>query len=605
MTAVVSTQSTPDPATLIGPVRRRRRPRVATLLAASWLALVVLGGVLAGVLAPYEPKAQDLAAILEAPSPAHFLGTDTLGRDLLSRLMHGAMPTLLSVVLAVLCYAILGTLAGVIAGYSGAWTDRIAMAVIAMVIAVPGTIVMFVILSIYRDNTYLAMIIFGVLSSPVMALLVRSAVLAMRNELFVDAARVSGLSGVSIMFRHILPRIRTLIVVQGSLFAANAVVLESAVTFLGFGRQPPEPTWGNMVSEAASQVSLNPWMLYPTGGAVFLTALALGVIGDELGSSLGRSWKGSKLTPARKAHVSGPKSSHTAMSGEALLEVRGLEVGYQSDSGLKTIVHDACFTIGRGETLGLVGESGSGKTTVAFGVLGVVGRGVEVTRGQVLYNGTDMLKLDEKSLEDLRGRQIAYVAQEPMVALDPNMSVGAQLDEVIRRSEENMSREQRRARALELLTRVEIRNPELVLKRYPSQLSGGMAQRISIAYALAGRPKLLIADEPTTALDVTVQAGILGLLLKLQRETGMSMLVITHDWGVVADVCDRVAVMYRGHIVENAAVDEIFASPRHEYTQALLASNPHGAKPGAELPVITSEFSTTPVETTAPKKATR
>lgn len=572
--------------------RRERRLRIGMLLALVWLALVVIGGTFASFLAPYGPNAENLSAVLQGPSVAHLLGTDTLGRDILSRLMYGAPPTLISVGLAVLCYVMIGTVVGLVAGYRSGWTDRISMAMVSIVIAMPGIIVMFVVLSIYRNNTYLAMTVFGVLSSPVMALLVRSAVLAIRNELFVDAARVSGLSGLHIMIRHILPRIRTLIVVQGSLFAANAVVLESAVSFLGFGRQPPDPTWGNMVSEAASEISLNPWMLYPTGGAVFLTALALGVIGDELGSSVGRSWKGSKLTPARK--VRGVPSA-PAHQTDSLLEVRGLEVGYQTDGGLETIVHDVEFTIRRGETLGLVGESGSGKTTVAFGVLGVIGRGVEITRGHVLFDGADLLQVDEKHLSRVRGHRIAYVAQEPTVALDPNLSIGSQLDEVIRRSEHEMDRSQRRARAIELLTEVEIREPEAVLRRYPGQLSGGMAQRVSIAYALAGRPELLIADEPTTALDVTVQAGILGLLLRLRRETGMSMLVITHDWGVVADVCDRVAVMYRGHIVENAPANEIFSQPMHPYTRALLASNPHGAEPGTDLPVISSEFSTDPV----------
>ncbi|WP_308465089.1 dipeptide/oligopeptide/nickel ABC transporter permease/ATP-binding protein [Rathayibacter soli] len=570
-----------------------RRLRLGTVLAATWLALVVVGAVFAPLLAPYGPNTQDLGAILQGPSLAHWLGTDSLGRDILSRLMFGAPPTLISVGLAVICFAVIGSVVGLIAGYQSGWTDRITMAIVSIVIAMPGIIVMFVVLSVYRNNTYLAMTVFGILSCPVMALMVRSAVLAIRNELFVDAARVSGLSSAHIIFRHILPRIRTLIVVQGSLFAANAVVLESAVSFLGFGRQAPEPTWGNMVSEAASQISLNPWMLYPTGGAVFLTALALGVIGDELGASLGRSWKGSKLTPARKVPRNAPAP---ALQTGALLKVRGLEVGYQTDDGLTTIVYDVGLTIERGETLGLVGESGSGKTTVAFGVLGVVGRGVEISKGQVLFNGVDLLQLDDKRLAALRGRHIAYVAQEPMVALDPNLRIGAQLDEVLRRAERDMSRAERRARAIELLTTVEIRDPGSALRRYPSQLSGGMAQRVSIAYALAGRPELLIADEPTTALDVTVQAGILGLLLRLQRETGMSMLVITHDWGVIADVCDRVAVMYRGHVVEDAPVRQIFTDPQHPYTRALLTSNPHGATPGIDLPVITSEFSTEPAK---------
>jgi peptide/nickel transport system permease protein len=221
---------------------------------------------------------------------------------------------------------------------------------------------------------------------------------------------------------------------------------------------------------------------------------------------------------------------------------------------------------------------------------------VAVTDGSVTFDGTNLVGVSGKDLAAFRGKRIAYVAQEPMVALDPNYRVAHQLKEAIRINDGGLKGPEADARVIELLTQVELPNPEAVAKKYPHELSGGMAQRVSIAFALAGRPELLVADEPTTALDVTVQAGILGLLIRLREQTGMSMLIITHDWGVVADVCDKVVVMYKGEIVEQAPAQKIFATPENPYTQALLASNPHGAKPGEDLPVITGTFLTPSME---------
>jgi peptide/nickel transport system permease protein len=421
-----------------------------------------------------------------------------------------------------------------------------------------------------------------------MFFLIRGATLSVRNELFVDAAKVSGLSPFYILFQHVLPRVRGLIIVQSAVFAATALVVESTLSFLGFGAAPPAPSWGNMIAEAANQISLRPFMLFAAGGTIALTSFAIGILGDQLRDRMASNWSVPKLTKDRRTSL--PRTP-LAVPGDALLSVSNLSVGYHDHDRIVPIVKDVSFDVKRGEIVGLVGESGSGKTTVAFGVLGVVGEGVSITDGAVAFDGQNLVGMSGTELAGYRGRRIAYVAQEPMVALDPNYRVGTQLGEIVRRND-GLRGAPVHERVLELLGQVELPDPEGAARKYPHELSGGMAQRVSIACALAGRPELLVADEPTTALDVTVQAGILGLLLRLRESTGMSMLLITHDWGVVADVCDRVVVMYRGEILEQNDVEQIFSAPSHEYTRALLASNPHGAKPGVDLPVVTGTFTT-------------
>lgn len=588
MTAIIAPDAT-APAVAVKP-GRRKRASVFTVIAGVWLAVVVIACAFASLIAPYGPLDQDLTQVFAGPSSAHWLGTDSLGRDLVSRLMHGGQSTLAAVALAIGVYVVLGSTLGLVSGYLSGTTDRIISGANAIVMATPHIIILFVVLSIYRGNVFLAMLVLGLLSCPVMAIMVRSAAMAARNELFVDAARVSGLSPFYIITRHILPRTMGLIVVQGAVFGATAIVVESALSFLGFGTQPPAPSWGNMVAEAAANISLNSWMLYPTGGVIALSALALGLIGDSVRNSVTGGWTEPKLTLRSRKLRTGNAATTPAAANGALLSVTGLDVGYRVGGDIKPVVKDVTFHVGRGETIGLVGESGSGKSTVAFGVLGVVGDSAVVTAGSVIFDGKDLLGLAPKQLDAYRGKRIAYVAQEPMVALDPNFQIGKQLVEIIT-ANTGLKGEPAKAKAVELLRLVEIRNPEEAVKRFPHQLSGGMAQRVSIAIALAGEPELLVADEPTTALDVTVQAGILGLLMKLRDQTGMSVIIITHDWGVVADVCDRVVVMYKGQIVEQNTAENIYRRPQHPYTRALLRSNPHGANAGEDLPVLTGEFS--------------
>jgi peptide/nickel transport system permease protein len=270
----------------------------------------------------------------------------------------------------------------------------------------------------------------------------------------------------------------------------------------------------------------------------------------------------------------------------ALLRVEHLSVAFDAPGGSVRVLEDVSFDVRAGETVGIVGESGCGKTMTAAAILGLLPDSGHLEAGRIVFAGTDLAGLAESRKARIRGKEIGFISQEPMIALTPTLRVGRQIAQGVRQHH-RVSRKAARARAVELLRQVHLPEPEIVASRYPHELSGGMAQRVSIARALAGEPRLLIADEPTTALDVTVQAEILDLLRELKDTRGLAILLVTHDWGVVADSCDRALVMYSGEVVERADIQPLFIQPLHPYTQALLASSPSEAprlRPLAAIP---------------------
>ena len=267
---------------------------------------------------------------------------------------------------------------------------------------------------------------------------------------------------------------------------------------------------------------------------------------------------------------------------DVLLEVNGLQISFRTPRGTVNAVSDASFRVCRGEVTGIVGESGSGKSVSACALLGLLARNGTVEAGTALFEGRDLLSLSEKQLRSLRGSEISMIFQDPMTALDPAFTIGSFLTEVLRSHDPAVSRKAAWKRSVEMLTLMGIREPEDVMRRYPDSLSGGMCQRVMITAALLCGPQLLIADEPTTALDVTIQEEILSLLQLLKEKRGMSILFITHDFGVVARLCDRVAVMYGGFVMERGSVDQIFHEAAHPYTQALLRAIPRADDDGTE-----------------------
>ncbi|MDO4276104.1 MAG: ABC transporter ATP-binding protein [Eubacteriales bacterium] len=270
---------------------------------------------------------------------------------------------------------------------------------------------------------------------------------------------------------------------------------------------------------------------------------------------------------------------------ERLLEVKNLRTEFKRDKSWVTAVNNVSFAIDKGEILGLVGESGCGKSVTSLSIMQLLARNSKISNGEVKLKGKDLLSQDKKAMRNIRGREVAMIFQEPMNSLNPCMRIEKQITEAIL-LHNNFSKEQAHQRAFDVLKSVGIPEPEMTLKSYPHQLSGGMCQRVMIAMAMSCEPELLIADEPTTALDVTIQAQILELMEEIRKEKNTGILMITHDLGVVAEMCNRVVVMYAGRIVEEAPVKELFADPRHPYTQGLIGSVPKLGSGVKSLPSI-------------------
>ncbi len=563
----------------------RQPVAIATL---TFLGLLTLACLAASQIAPYGPQEQDLTRLLTGPTSHNLLGTDTLGRDVLSRLLHGGERSLLSMVEGVTTVLAVGVPLGLLAGYAGGWTDRALSRGAELLMVVPGIILILVVLAVLPHNEDAAMATFGLLGAPTILRIVRAATMKVRDELYVTAARVSGLSHLRIMVRHVLPRVKGPIVVQGTLFAAFALLFETGIAYLGLTAEVGAPTWGGMVAEASTVIQQQSWLLVPPGVLIACTILALGLLGDAVRDAAvmdeATSAKRPRRTPERA-----PEPLPAVLPDvlepaphDALLEVRGLSVVHAGTDADTLLVDGVSFDVLPGETLGIVGESGCGKSVTALALLGLLPLGLAPVAGSVRLGGRELLGLGDREFDALRGSTLAYVSQEPQASLDPIFMVGSQLTEAVRRHD-RVSRAAAKARVLELLALVELPDPKRVAQARAHELSGGMAQRVAMALALAGRPQLLIADEPTTALDVTVQAEILALLRRLQEETGMAILVITHNWGVVADLCQRTLVMYAGQVVEQAAAQAMFDRPLHPYTRGLLASHPSYAEPGKPL----------------------
>jgi peptide/nickel transport system permease protein len=566
------------------PVLRRLLRRPVAVASAAWLLLVMIAAAFPRLVTARDPYQQDLAHALEGPSSSYPLGTDILGRDLLSRVVHGAPDTLWGMGIAALVAVACGVSLGLLSGFVGGLVDSAVTRAADVLFALPAIVILLVVVTVFPNNITAAMATFGVLIAPGLARIVRGATIATKEELYVAAAQVLGLRRRQILWRHLLPRLGSLVIVQASLIAALGLVLQSGLGFLGFGPPPPRPSWGGLVGDALTVIGRQPWALVPPGFAIGLTAMAFALFGDAIRDATTESWATTKLTRPRRLRSLPPLRPAPYAAG-TLLAVCHLSVTIPTRSGPTLVVEDVSFNLAAGETLGIVGESGCGKTVTALSILGLVPGNGTITSGECLLEGRDLVRMSAGELSEVRGRRIGYVSQEPSVSLDPTFRVGEQVREAVQRHT-GLSTRGARARVLELLEQVQLPDPERVARRYPHQVSGGMAQRISIAFALAGNPSILIADEPTTALDVTVQAEILALLRSLSTERDMAVLLVTHDWGVVADLCDRAVVMYAGQVVETCSVSRVFKRPLHPYTIGLLRSNPVLATERGRLPTI-------------------
>jgi peptide/nickel transport system permease protein len=576
-----------------------RRP--SFILSAAWLLIAIIVSVFRTSIAPDSPYAQNVLGTFEMPSGAHLLGTDDVGRDILSRLIYGGGPLLLCSLESVLVALAIGVPMGLQAGFRSGKTDAVSSFIANVILAIPGFVVLVAVVVITGNNLALVMAALGILFSANFYRLVRATTLATRSLPYVDAARVAGLPRRRILTRHILPNITGPLVVQSFVTYGIALLIASALAFLGLGLSPLTPNWGQMIYDATQNLTADPWMMVPVGVVLILTILAVNLIGSAIRDGLPHAQRQRLLTlwrmPKRPVIEQAPVARLEAAAerpgdaapplapAEPLLRVEDLTISFPLSSGWHPVVDRVSFAVSRGATLALVGESGCGKTMTGLALIGLVPPPGQITGGRIVLDAVEMTRLSEAGRERLRGRKVALISQEPMVALDPCFTVGSQLSEALR-VHQGLNRRQADAGARDLLGGMGIAHPDAVARSYPHQISGGMAQRVIIALALTGNPELLIADEPTTALDVTIQAEILDLLRSLQEERHMTVIIATHDFGVVADIASEVAVMYAGQVVEQGPAERVLTQPVHPYTRALIGAFPDPAERGKPLPSV-------------------
>ncbi len=582
---------------------RRLRSRPEAMTAAAFLVFLVLVAIFAPQVAPKDPYDQNLRDNLQGPSSQYWLGTDQLGRDVLSRIIYGGRVAIQSMMIATVISAVIGVPIGIAIGFIGGWLDRIVMRILEVLYALPQLVVLIAIIGIMGPGLRNAMIALGLFMSTAYIRLLRGEVLAAREDLYVDSARVIGSPTRKIMFKHVLPNVLPTLLVTMTLLVGAVLLAEAGLSFLGLGAQPPQASWGAMLQESLTYIGRQPFLAVPPGIIIVITIMAVNLVGDAVRDSVGRGMP--PAPPRRRRRQAVPEVDAEAILAEAakelsafgsarferapdtaLLAVDGLSVSFPTpQGGVLTILQGSTFHVMPGETLGLVGESGSGKSMTALAVMGLIPSPGQVVAGSVKLNGIELTELSDNDLRKTRGTEIGMIFQDPMSSMNPSMTVGDQIGEALR-IHKGYSKKAARERATDLLDLVGVPDPSRRVRAYPHEMSGGMAQRCMIAMALACEPKLLIADEPTTALDVTIQGQVLDLLRRLKDELGMSILFITHDLGVVAEICDRAAVMYAGQVVEQATVNELFTNPQHPYTEGLLRAMPQNTLMGERLRTI-------------------
>ena len=526
------------------------------------------------------------ARLAPAFSAGHLLGTDHLGRDLLARLVWGMRASLAVGLLATLVAALGGTVIGLLAGYLGRWLDTALMRSIDVLMAFPYLLLALAIVAALGPGLRNAMVAIALVNIPFFARTVRGAVVSLREQPFVDAARLLGFATPRIVFGEIFPNVLPAVVVMMATTLGWMILETAGLSFLGLGAQPPQADLGSMLGEGREFLTTAPRVAVLPGLVILLLVVGINLLGDGIRDVLDpRHAVRRRIVALGKQATAAPAAASTKESGsaeKALLEVKDLKTEFLTNPQSIPAVDGISFCVQPGERLALVGESGSGKTQTALAILGLLPPGGRIAGGAIYYQNENLVHASEGRLQQLRGSAIAYVPQDPSTALDPVFTIGRQLSEVVRRRQQLTFRELRR-RTLALMEQVRMPRPQQTLRAYPHELSGGMRQRAVIAMAIANQPRVIIADEATTALDVTVQAEIVKLFDELCSQMGTALVFITHDLGLVGELCDRILVLYAGRLVESAPVRTIFAQPRHPYTQALLDCAPQLGAPEKSL----------------------
>ncbi|MGW1872070.1 dipeptide/oligopeptide/nickel ABC transporter permease/ATP-binding protein [Streptomyces sp. NPDC001975] len=582
---------------------RRLSPLSKTALA--FLTLIVLVAVFAPLLAPDDPLAQQAPADGTGhPSAGHWMGQDSLGRDILSRLMYGARWSLAIGLGATGLALVAGALLGALAATSRKAVDETLMRCLDVVMAFPGIALAAVLVAVFGGGITVLICAIAFLVTPPVARVVRANVLDQYGEDYVTAERVIGARTPHIVLRHVAVNCAAPVLVFCTVQVAEAIVFEASLSFIGAGVRPPDPSWGSVIADGKNMVLTGGWWatLFP-GLLILLTVLSLNIlsegVSDAWASPAGREVEPTGADPvetvdrgevlelpglAEAGERLRARARPPVSDGRPVLAVERLAIGFPDRHRGVNIVDGISFEVYPGEVLGLVGESGCGKSLTALTVMGLQPRTAQVS-GQIRYAPKGARGRVEHAAaagrarpapthpqppvdptvphRRLLGHELAMVYQDALSSLNPSMTVNAQLKQLTRRGGHHTP--------AELLALVGL-DPTRTLRSYPHELSGGQRQRVLIAMALSRDPRLIIADEPTTALDVTVQAQVMELLLRLREELGFALILVSHDLALIADVTDRVVVMYGGQIVETGVTAELVAAPTHHYTRGLLGS---------------------------------
>ncbi len=571
-------------------LRGWRRLPLLSRVAVCFLVIVVLTALLAPLLAPHDPLDQQaLAGGTGAPSAEHWMGQDSLGRDILSRLMYGARWSLAIGLGATGLALVVGAFIGAVAATSRKAVDETLMRCLDVVMAFPGIALAAVLVAVFGGGIEVLICAIAFLFTPPVARVVRANVLDQYGEDYVTAERVIGARTPHIVIRHVAINCAAPVLVFCTVQVAEAIVFEASLSFIGAGVRPPDPSWGSVIADGKNMVLTGGWWatVFP-GLLMLITVLSLNILSEGVSDAwaapvardVERRAEDDRPADALEAPEPGSgkvtelpgltEAAHRLRSrarplpggGRPVLAVERLAIGFDNRHRGVDIVDGISFEVHPGEVLGLVGESGCGKSLTALAVMGLEPKGARV-RGHVRFDQRQLVGEPMRVRRRLLGHEMAMVYQDALSSLNPAMTIRAQLKQVVRRGGKRT--------APELLTMVGL-DPERTLRSYPHELSGGQRQRVLIAMALSRNPKLIVADEPTTALDVTVQAQVIELLLRLREELGFALILVSHDLALVADVTDRVVVMYGGQIVETGVTADLVESPTHHYTRGLLGS---------------------------------
>lgn len=519
--------------------------------------------------------------------PVYLLGADNLGRDLFSRIVYGSRISLTIGFAATAISLFLAIVLGGFSGYFGSAADWAIMRFAEFFMLIPSLYFILFLRSLLNSKmdsgtSYMVItLILALVGWPGSARTIRGMVHSIKREEFVVDAQLEGIPPLVVIFRHIIPQISSLLIVSTALSVPGFIMSETTLSYLGLGISDPAVSWGSLINRDISTLSNLrnfPWLLWPVF-MLLLVTLAFNFLGDALRDFFDPYnivFKNRKIAGACKD--SEDECSENLPEGkDFLLYVKNLSVSFQMIRGAKKVlspaVKNVSFYIKKGEILGIVGESGSGKSVSTTAIPGLLPQNAQMS-GHIYFNGIDLTALEQKELRKFRGQKIALIFQEPGRSFDPLQNIGSVFFETFKVSEPDITKEESDKKAAKLLDDVGLPDSYGRLKAFPHQFSGGQLQRIGIALALAQNCGLLIADEPTTALDVTIQAQIVSLLLRLKEERGLSIIFISHDINLVSQISDRICVMYRGKVVETGSSERIMKSPVHPYTKALISALP-------------------------------